>query len=221
LNLLKETYSENESVSKKDAYKTLFNKKDKKNLYAMAGLILSEIDKENRLQHIDAVMEAYKGESVIELALFDKVAYYTFELNDTKSARIISDELDKQFPESMGAIEAHKILGDTKYINLLPEERIIKKTITNETPKVYSLSDNYPNPFNPTTKINFQLPTDGFVTLKVYDMLGKEVSTLVNGDKKAGYYSYDFDASKLAAGVYIYRITANNFVQAKKMLLIK
>jgi photosystem II stability/assembly factor-like uncharacterized protein len=92
-----------------------------------------------------------------------------------------------------------------------------KKSITTS----FDLYQNYPNPFNPTTTINFQIPNDGYVTLKVFDLLGREVASLVNEDKKAGYYGYNFDASKLSSGVYIYKITADNFVQSKKMLLMK
>ncbi len=93
-------------------------------------------------------------------------------------------------------------------------------SITNEMPTDYSIS-NYPNPFNPATTINYQLPENGFVILKVYDMLGKEIVTLVNENKSAGYHRVNFDASKLTSGVYIYTITANNFIQSKKMLLMK
>jgi hypothetical protein len=81
--------------------------------------------------------------------------------------------------------------------------------------------DNYPNPFNPTTTINFQLPEAGMVTLRVYDILGQEVATLVNEMKQAGYYSATFDASKLTSGIYISTIQTNNFSQSKKMLLVK
>jgi hypothetical protein len=90
----------------------------------------------------------------------------------------------------------------------------------NEMPTDYSIA-NYPNPFNPTTTINYQLPENGFVTIKVYDLLGKEVATLVNENKSAGYHRVNFDASKLTSGVYVYTITANQFIQSKKMLLMK
>ncbi|MCL4548606.1 MAG: matrixin family metalloprotease [Bacteroidetes bacterium] len=89
-----------------------------------------------------------------------------------------------------------------------------------EKPTEYSIS-NYPNPFNPTTTINYQIPENGFVTIKVYDVLSKEVATLVSGNKSAGYYSVNFDASKLTSGVYIYTINVNGFAQSKKMLLMK
>ena len=85
----------------------------------------------------------------------------------------------------------------------------------------YGMEQNYPNPFNPNTTIKFQLPADGFVTLKVYDILGNEVTTLVNEQKVAGKYEVNFSASSLASGVYIYKIQAGSFNSSKKMILIK
>jgi hypothetical protein len=88
-------------------------------------------------------------------------------------------------------------------------------------PTDYSLSQNYPNPFNPVTQINYSVKTNGFVTLKVYDLLGKEVSTLVNEVKNPGYYTVDFNAAALSSGVYFYRIDVNGFSNIKRMMLIK
>ncbi len=85
----------------------------------------------------------------------------------------------------------------------------------------YSLQQNYPNPFNPTTVINYQIPKDGLVTLKVYDVLGREVATLINEHQQAGRYNINFDASNLPSGVYIYQIRAGDYNQSRKMLLIK
>jgi photosystem II stability/assembly factor-like uncharacterized protein len=93
--------------------------------------------------------------------------------------------------------------------------------ISNEVPATFSLNQNYPNPFNPTTKINFALPKSGLVTLKVYDVLGKEVATLVNEVKNAGTYNYEFNASSLTSGVYFYKLEANGFSDVKKMMLVK
>ncbi|MDP4117476.1 MAG: T9SS type A sorting domain-containing protein [Bacteroidota bacterium] len=87
--------------------------------------------------------------------------------------------------------------------------------------KDYALMQNYPNPFNPNTTISYQLPKSGQVTIKVYDVLGNEVRTLVNEYKSAGQYSVNFDAGKLSSGMYIYRITAGGYTSAKKMTLIK
>jgi hypothetical protein len=88
-------------------------------------------------------------------------------------------------------------------------------------PNKFELKQNYPNPFNPTTKIKYALPKDEFVTLKVYNSLGQEVTTLVNQNVSAGYHTINFDASNLASGMYIYRIKAGNYVSIKKMMLLK
>ncbi len=91
----------------------------------------------------------------------------------------------------------------------------------NNIPTRYELSQNYPNPFNPVTKINYAIPKQGLVTLKIYDILGREVLTLVNEVQEAGYYSFDFDASSLASGVYFYKLTSGTFSDVKRMVLIK
>jgi photosystem II stability/assembly factor-like uncharacterized protein len=88
-------------------------------------------------------------------------------------------------------------------------------------PTAYALEQNYPNPFNPSTKITFSVPSSEQVVLKVYDLLGQEVATLVNERMNPGRYEASFDASKLASGVYFYRLTAGSFNQVKKMLLLK
>lgn len=86
----------------------------------------------------------------------------------------------------------------------------------------YSLMQNYPNPFNPATTINFTIPSLQNVSLKVYDILGNEVSSLVNNERLAsGQYEIKFDASKLSSGIYYYTIRAENFIDTKKMLLVK
>jgi hypothetical protein len=91
----------------------------------------------------------------------------------------------------------------------------------NHLPTTYSLSQNYPNPFNPTTNINFTLQKASNVTLAVYNVLGQKVASLVNSFMREGSYTYQFDASKLASGVYFYRIDAGNFTASKKMILMK
>ncbi len=93
--------------------------------------------------------------------------------------------------------------------------------VSTQIPETYSLSQNYPNPFNPVTKINFEIAKQGLVTLKVYDMLGRQVSELVNGVKHAGQYSVDFNAANLSSGVYLYRLEVNGYADVKKMILIK
>ncbi len=91
----------------------------------------------------------------------------------------------------------------------------------NITPKEFVLNQNYPNPFNPSTAITYQLSAQSKVELKVFDILGREVSTLVNEIQNAGSYKVNFNASKLSSGIYIYQIKADNFIQSKKMMLVK
>ena len=90
-----------------------------------------------------------------------------------------------------------------------------------ELPSQYELNQNYPNPFNPTTIIEFFLPQSSFVTLKVFDLLGKEVATLLETDKPAGIHSVNFNASNLASGLYYCTLTAGEFKQTRKMLLLR
>lgn len=97
-----------------------------------------------------------------------------------------------------------------------------KQFIFNYTPpKEFKLEQNFPNPFNPTTTIQYQLPTDSRVTLKVYDILGSEIATLVNEEQEAGYKEVKFSAANLASGMYICRLQAGGYVSVKKMLMIK
>jgi len=88
-------------------------------------------------------------------------------------------------------------------------------------PKDYSISQNYPNPFNPSTIIKYQIAEKTNVSIKVYDMLGKEVATLVNEVVNAGEQTVKFDASNLSTGVYVYRIQAGSFSATKKMIFVK
>ena len=90
-----------------------------------------------------------------------------------------------------------------------------------KSPAKFELKQNYPNPFNPSTTIKYQIPKAGMVSIKVYNILGQEVSTLVNGMKNSGSYEVNFNANNLASGTYIYRLQAGSFVQTKKMLLLK
>jgi hypothetical protein len=95
------------------------------------------------------------------------------------------------------------------------------KYVSTEIPKSFNLEQNYPNPFNPTTTIKFNLPNAGNVSLKLYDVLGKEVDNLFKGSLSAGYYQMNFNASSLSSGVYFYRLETENFSDIKRMVLVK
>ncbi len=122
------------------------------------------------------------------------------------------------------------VTGDAEYylVNAVNDANTVAKRSFNnisftgdKIPKTYELSQNYPNPFNPATTINYQLPQTGFVTLKIYDILGSQVATLVNEQKNQGKYSVNFNASRLASGVYIYQLRVNDYISSKKMLLLR
>ena len=103
--------------------------------------------------------------------------------------------------------------GTTSYSNIIE--------VDIDLPNAFSLEQNYPNPFNPSTTINYQIPELSFVTLKVYDVLGSEVATLVNKELPVGNYEIEFDATTLPSGIYFYRLQAGSFVETKKMVLMK
>jgi len=105
------------------------------------------------------------------------------------------------------------VLSQTTAVDVKSEEMVI--------PNEFVMNQNYPNPFNPTTRITYQIPELSFVTLKVFDVLGNEIKTLVNEEKPVGYYEIKFDASSLASGIYIYQLHAGSFIETKKMILLR
>ena len=148
----------------------------------------------------------------------EKEITYTFDVN----YNIVNIEADT----------VEFLITDNKTIHLTKQF-----IFTYTQPKEFRLEQNYPNPFNPSTKIRYTIPMNpplspftkggsgesrgGFVTLKVYDILGNEVATLVNEEKPAGYYEVEFNAGRIASGVYIYRLTSEKFVSTKKMMVVK
>jgi hypothetical protein len=98
---------------------------------------------------------------------------------------------------------------------------LVEDEIISNLPTSYSLDQNFPNPFNPSTTIDYSVPEVSFITLKVFDVLGNEIETLVNEEKPVGRYEINFDASSLPSGVYFYKLRGGNFVDTKKMILLK
>ena len=103
--------------------------------------------------------------------------------------------------------------GSFEYSNIIE--------VTVDAPQEFSLEQNYPNPFNPVTSIQYVVGSQSYVTLKVFDVLGNEVATLVNEQKPAGTYEVEFDATNQPSGIYFYNLKAGSFVETKKMILIK
>jgi len=103
----------------------------------------------------------------------------------------------------------------------VPPPQLSKQSLGNQIPDKFGLSQNYPNPFNPSTTIKYSIPKVSFVSLKVYNIVGEEVSVLVSEQINAGFYEIEFDAANLPSGVYFYRLQAGSFVETKKMVLMK
>jgi hypothetical protein len=115
-----------------------------------------------------------------------------------------------------------KLTNVTANQTLLIDECLVGiQNYSNEIPKTFNLSQNYPNPFNPSTKIKYQLPKQTFVQINIYDALGKYVTTLVSTEQQAGSYEVEFNGDEYSSGIYIYKIKADEFVEFKKMVLIK
>lgn len=108
----------------------------------------------------------------------------------------------------------------------IPKKKADTLAVTVLKPETFALSQNYPNPFNPETEIKYQLPVESYVVLKIFNLLGQEVRTLVEGKKGAGYYTALWDAkdnsgNDVASGVYIYRMVVGDYIEIRKMILIR
>ena len=129
------------------------------------------------------------------------------------------DDVDSAYKKVTGKTKAE--FDEAERIRSEEYKSKNKNGSNNSIPAKYELSQNHPNPFNPTTSIMYSIPKDGFVSLKIYDITGREIKTLVNEIKKAGYYSITLNASELSTGIYFYRVQTGNFFQTKRMVLIK
>jgi len=150
-------------------------------------------------------------------ARFEKLFAYLYIKNDPTTASKIMSEIKGINSKDIEVQMLIESLGDP----FSGKEILGKDLAVNNIPTTYGLSQNYPNPFNPSTKINYQLPKAGYVSLIIYDILGRQILTLVNEFKSEGKYSANFNANKLASGVYIYQLRSNNFISTKKMILTK
>jgi len=143
--------------------------------------------------------------------------------------RLTNNPAASQFPFlSVSGQVVHVVWQDSRdgnfeiYYKRDPTGNVVGiNSISNEIPKEFSLSQNYPNPFNPNTLISYDLPAADYVSLKIFDLLGKEVVTLVNEKQNAGSYSVNFNGSNLSSGMYYYKLESGNFTDTKKMILIK
>jgi hypothetical protein len=168
--------------------------------------------------------------------IYRKVGGSAWQLLDTVADSIflyVDETLTITPPDGgIGDIVQYKVTatygssGETPATNIITEivnrERLGKKTDGSESLILeYSLAQNYPNPFNPSTTISYSIKYDNHVSLKIYDILGNEVIVLVDKNKTAGKYTVEFDASALSSGVYVYQLRSGNFIDVKKMILLK
>lgn len=140
--------------------------------------------------------------------------------NDTQE--IVIAVIAAQGSNNLNGIEELKKTAKTVqyfYDHYIPE--ISNAAYTPPLPEYYYLSQNFPNPFNSTATIEYELPVEGYTTLIVYDILGREILTPVNKIKAAGYYKTNIDASNFTSGVYFYTLTSKSFTRTKKMIVVK
>ncbi len=143
----------------------------------------------------------------------------------------ISDGLPLANPNGAKTTVPEILMNSTYAFAVMDSGGVFRRNLSNivtgisdnkiESPVSFNLNQNFPNPFNPTTTINFQIPSASKVSLKIYDVLGREVALLVNEYKTAGKYSVNFNANNLPSGVYLYNLQAENYVEPKKMILLK
>lgn len=145
---------------------------------------------------------------------------HMFILDEASTKKIDTRPFESRFAEMKPAVSVNKNNSDNRF-TLTVALTATNIDVESELPQTTYLAQNYPNPFNPTTNITFGLPESGNVRLEVYNVMGQRVATLVNNQKPAGYHTASFDAANLSSGVYIYRLTVGNFVQTRKMLLVK
>lgn len=158
--------------------------------------------------------------------MFSKFFVLLHEANDADGAARILDALKKlPLKKVDDELVSRLDMAQTALDNSLGGKELMNRKAGRGTgvviPTEYSLSNNYPNPFNPSTVIKYELPLNNMVSLKIYDILGREVKTLVNEIQNAGSYSVVFNGSTLASGVYIYTLRSGNFSATKKMMVVK
>jgi hypothetical protein len=153
-------------------------------------------------------------------------ANYSFEIEPTqnfKNSEEITHPMSEIAKAGLTALNTHRMNseGTPRFELLIAATGIDGLTELGAVPEDFTLAQNYPNPFNPTTVISYQLPVNSEVRLEVYDMLGRNVATLVNGQVSAGRHTINFDARNLSSGVYLYRLVAGSQIMTKKLTILK
>jgi hypothetical protein len=152
-----------------------------------------------------------QNDSTTIIVELDTIYYSSNDLGTIAYSSGTIKSVDEGLLQPFAPIDAYNWIGSSAVV----------KEDKNLIPLVSKLDQNYPNPFNPTTVITYQLLTHGYAILKVYDVLGREVATLVDGEKSAGVHTVSWDASRLSSGVFLYRLKVGDFNDVKKMILLK
>ena len=207
------------------------------------GLTLKEVDfKNTRVEHFDLKASVIDNENhTVVLGLIAQistpnmpdleagngvVANLVFEIDDPSITEVTLETVELKEPEHSLMFVYHEYENGVPLIyEAFPEFSRTTLSLsganTSHLPQTYALDQNYPNPFNPYTNISFDLPVASHVNLKIYNVLGQEVTNLVNEFMEAGSHSVSWDAARYSSGVYFYRISAENFTETKKMMLLK
>jgi hypothetical protein len=185
----------------------------------LGDLFLQKNQFDNSMAAYDDVIKNYSTSYEGISARFEKLFAYLHIKNDPTTASMILSNI-KNMNSNDREIQMRIKTAESLFKGYQAMDKNAN-LVDGNIPKTYNLFQNYPNPFNPATTIKFQIPMRGWVTLKVYDILGREVTTLVNENKIEGFYNITFDASRFASGVYVYQLRVNDYVSSKKMILLK
>jgi photosystem II stability/assembly factor-like uncharacterized protein len=178
---------------------------------------------EEALEMFEWNMNTYPESELERDALYGLFLNSLYTTPDTAGARMWFAELELKYPESDETYIAGIQLQNITATGLarIESSSSEQKSGDSQVPSAFRLSQNYPNPFNPTTTIKYNMPVDAHVSLKVYDILGRPVISLVEGSQEAGYHQVSLDASRLASGVYFYRLTAGGFSDVRRLIVVK
>jgi methionine-rich copper-binding protein CopC len=211
------------------------------------GVTLQEVTFENtRVEYFDLkIANINNGENTVVIGLLPQmtpvpkpdlkagtgtVANLVFQVDDPAVSEITLEAIEMRNPGHFLAFVYHDI--DQNGVRRSRVERPdfeavtvslkdVESVVSGMVPETYDLRQNYPNPFNPTTEISFDVPVASKVNLRVYNILGQEVETLIDRELQAGQHTVTWDASQYASGMYFYRIQAENFAKTRKMMLVK
>ncbi len=195
---------------------SVYRKNEIQGMYSISGMIMPQTRNVTGLP--GAIVYIKQGNYFRNFYLTNSSGHYDVHHLPAGNYEVIADRLGYIGAQQNAAISNSNLLNLN--FTLIPIFTGIH-SISNIVPEKFSLYQNYPNPFNPVTNIRFDIPKSSFVTIKIYNVLGKESAVLLNESKAAGSYEIDFDASTLTSGVYFYRLETESFTETKRMVILK